>query len=187
MGFEPILLVQGQVILFLRAAVYCNHSEHLVWPTGEARKVSTEIQDKTDPGLSPRKDPKQTHNATTIYQLQHGNDRLPHDSHMHHHTHTHTHTRTRTRTHSHRHTQLTVRIWSPNRTPAMAAGEPLATKQTNTPLLTWKRLTPHFPFWSLHSTTSRTPVCVFGMCVCVCVCVCVWCVGVGISMQVVQT
>lgn len=50
-----------------------------------------------------------------------------------------------------------MRIWSPNLSPAMEAGEPLATKHTNTPLLTENRLSPHLPLPSLHRVISRTP------------------------------
>lgn len=45
---------------------------------------------------------------------------------------------------------LTWRIWSPNLSPARAAGDPLVTRQTNTPLLMAATRSPTRPSASLH-------------------------------------
>lgn len=50
---------------------------------------------------------------------------------------------------------LIWRIWSPNRKPARAAGEPFITRLTNTPLLMACTLTPTFPEASLQTVSCN--------------------------------
>ena len=85
-----------------------------------------------------------SHPHTYTYYPSHTHTHTPSIPHTlthtynHHPSHLYTHTPLLFLTPSHPHMcKLTVKIWSPKRMPAIAAGEPLPTKQTKTPLFTW--------------------------------------------------